>query len=246
MAGALGIGGGIVVVPALLFLFNQMQAVPLASTMHMAAASSLAVMVVTSLSAIYAHSRKAPLAWHVYYKLAPGVILGAIAGALLSMHVPKAGLEILLGIFLLFVAVKMLGEGEVEPKRSFPAAWVHAFVSFVIGIKSGLLGIGGGALIVPYLTYCGVNMRQIPAISALCTLSVGFFGSLQWYLLSRSIEGLPAYSSGFIYWPAVVCVAIFSVLSAALGAKLTYLLPTRILRYLFVVVVVIVAIHLLY
>lgn len=245
MSGVLGIGGGIVVVPALLYIFQHSREMPQGLTMHMAAGTSLAVMLFTSQSSIRSHLRLGEVLWRVYHRLWPGIIIGVIAGALLASLISTYWLEIFFGLFLLAIAAKMLTGGNVKPGRSFPRAWVNALVSFVIGFKSGLLGVGGGTLIIPYLTYCGVETRKIAAVSALCTLTVALVGSLIFIITGLRETGLPPYTTGFVYWPAVLWVAIPSVLFAPVGAKLNYVLPIKQLRYGFIVVLIFTAINML-
>lgn len=245
MSGVLGIGGGIVVVPALLYIFQHNSAIPLESSMHLAAGTSLAVMMFTSQSSIRSHLRLGEVLWPVYNRLWPGVVVGVIVGAILSSWISTDWLKILFGLFLLFVAAKMGFGKNNTAGQTFPRAWINALVSFVIGFKSGLLGVGGGTLIIPYLTYSGVEPRKIAAVSALCTMTVAVLGTLIFILTGLKITGLPEYSTGFVYWPAVVWVAIPSMLFAPVGAKLNYVLPIKQLRYGFIVVLLFTAINLL-
>lgn len=245
MSGIMGIGGGIVVVPALLFIFQHNPIFPPNLTMHLAAGTSLAIMLFTSQSSIRAHYRQGEILWNIYNRLWPGIIIGAVCGALLADQLPTRWLEILFGLFLLFVAVKMLSGMHITHPQQFPRPWINNLVSFVIGCKSGLLGVGGGALIIPYLNYCGVEMPKIAPVSALCTMTVAVIGTITFILTGLNEVGLPAYTTGYIYWPAVLCVAIPSSIFAPVGAKLTYVLPIQQLKYGFIVILFFTAIHLL-
>lgn len=246
LSGILGIGGGLVVVPALLAIFQQQAVIPPPLSMHFAAGTSLAVMIFTSQSSIYSHFKLGDILWGVYHRLWPGIFVGVIAGAVSAYFIPTRVLEIIFGLFLLLVGVKMLREEKVTRHRQFPRGWVNALVTGIIGFKSGLLGVGGGVLIIPYLTYCGVDTRKIAPVSSLCTLTVALLGTLIFILTGSRESGLPAYATGFIYWPAVVAVAIPSVLFAPLGAKLNYILPVKQLRYGFVVILFCTALTLLF
>jgi uncharacterized membrane protein YfcA len=108
-----------------------------------------------------------------------------------------------------------------------------------------LLGIGGGALIIPYLNYQGVQAQKIPAISALCTMTVAVVGTVTCMITGYRELGLPNYCTGYVYWPAVLAVAMPSVLCAPWGTKMTYILPVRQLKYAFTAVLLLTAIHLL-
>lgn len=245
MSGFFGIGGGIIVVPALLMIFDHVKNIPASQIMHMAAGTSLAIMIFTSLSSVYAHHKRDVILWEVYQRMVGGIILGVICGAYLASYLSVVWLKRVLGIFLLVVAVKMLTGISVVRSQSFPHPWVNRLFSFIIGLKSGLLGIGGGTLVIPYLSWCGIEIRNIAALSALCTMTVGIMGSLIFMLIGLQQPDLPALSTGYIYWPAVLCAAIPSVLSAPLGVKLTDILPARRLIQAFVVILIVMAIHLL-
>jgi uncharacterized membrane protein YfcA len=245
IAGILGIGGGMVIVPALLYIFQNTQDVPSALQMHVAAGSSLAIMIFTAQASVRAHLRKGGILWNAYYQLQYGLIVGAIMGAALADRLPTQWLKMLLSIFLLCIVAEMLFHPDVPHRDSFPKAWVNRFVSFAIGFKSGLLGIGGGALIIPYLTYCGVERRQTVGVSAMCTFTIGFIGMIAFMVTGSNEPGLPAWSTGYVYWPAVFGVAIPSMIFAPMGAHLTYRLPVGYLKYGFMVVLTVAAVSLL-
>ena len=246
IAGVLGIGGGMIVVPALLYIFNQTHAIPASMSMHVAAGSSLAIMIFTAQSSARAHHRQGEILWNIYSLLWPGIIVGTITGAIVADILPTHWLKILFGIFLIVIAINMLTNIHVTHPHRFPGNLINRLISFIIGFKSGLLGIGGGALIIPYLSYCGVETQKIPAISALCTLTVAMIGTIVFMITGSNEVGLPSYCTGYIYWPAVIWVAIPSVLFAPIGAHLTYTLPVKQLRYGFTAVLLIAGIDLLF
>jgi uncharacterized membrane protein YfcA len=247
IAGALGIGGGVVVVPGLVFLFQINQAVPFPIIMHVAVGTSLAIMIFTSIASLKAHANQGEILWPIFNKLWPGIIIGSCVGALAAQFIPTAWLKIIFALFLLLVALKMgLDLHKKYAKQQFPRNWINRLVSFVIGVKSGLLGVGGGVLIVPYLTYCGVPVRQIAPVSNLCTLTVAVIGSLVFMLTGLKDMSAIAYSTGYIYWPAVLGVAIPSALLAPVGAKLNYVLPIYYLKYGFIVILILTALKMLF
>jgi uncharacterized protein len=138
----------------------------------------------------------------------------------------------------MLISAKIVREGQ------FPSIWINRLISFVIGLKSGLLGVGGGVLIIPYLTYCGVDPRRIAGVSSLCTMTVASIGTVTFMLMSHPMVK-PEFSTGYVYWPAVFWVAIFSMIAAPLGAKLSYIIPINGLRYTFVVVLLLTVLGLL-
>jgi uncharacterized membrane protein YfcA len=246
MSGILGIGGGMIVVPALVYIFHQTNLIPSDIEMHVAAGSSLAIMIFTAMASVRAHHRQSEILWHIYNLLWPGIIAGTICGGILADLLPTHLLKILFGIFLLIISFKMLSNINVSHPHHFPGLWINRVVSYLIGLKSGLLGIGGGALILPYLSYCGVDIKKIPAISALCTLTVAMIGTITFVITGSNESGLPEYCTGYVYWPAVVWVAIPSVIFAPFGAHLTYTLPVKHLKYGFIAILFVVAIDLLF
>lgn len=246
MAGVFGVGGGIIVVPGLVFIFQLTQLIPEQIVMQVAASTSLAVMIFTSLASVGAHFKLDKILWPVFNKLWPGIIVGVLVGAGIAEFIPSHWLKIIFALFLFFVAFKMLADRRVVHSGQFPKTWVTQLVSFFIGLKSGLLGVGGGILIVPYLTYCGVAVRKIAAVSNLCTLTVGLIGTVVFMIIGRNeTAGIP-YTTGYVYWPAVLWVAIPSSLIAPLGAKLNYFLPVKQLKYVFIVILLLTAIKMLF
>ncbi|MDP1604983.1 MAG: sulfite exporter TauE/SafE family protein [Legionella sp.] len=245
MSGLMGLGGGLIVVPALLIIFRHNPAIAPQISMQLAAGTSLAIMMFTSQAAIRAHYRLGDVLWTVYRRLAGGIIIGTIMGCVMAAYLPTSWLRWILIIVLLIVAIKMLMDVNTILPVRFPPAWVNALISWIIGFKSGLLGLGGGILIIPYLTYCGVEMRKIAAVSALCTMTVAIIGTITVMITGANEAGLPPYSTGYVYWVAVVFVSIPSALMAPLGARLTYVLPFKYLRYGFILFLLMTIISLL-
>ena len=246
MAGILGIGGGIVVVPGLVLVFQHSQLIPTDLIMHVAAGTSLAVMILTSQSSLRAHLKLGDVLWTIFNKLWPGIVVGTILGALIATWIPTHWLKIIFAVFLFLVAIKMLTDMHVAHPESFPSKWINRLISFLIGLKSGLLGVGGGVLIVPYLTYCGVGVRKIAAVSNLCTLTVAVVGTMVFMITGQhEMHSIP-YSTGYIYWPAVLWVAMSSSLTAPLGARLNYTVPVKQLKYGFILILLITATNMLF
>jgi uncharacterized membrane protein YfcA len=245
VAGVLGIGGGMVIVPALLYIFQHTQTVPSGCEMHFAAGTSLAIMIFTAQASVRAHLKHNGIRWDAYFRLQKGIIVGAILGAIMAEQLPTYWLRMILGVFLLLIATEMMFNLSFAERKNFPAPWVTHLVSTVIGFKSGLLGIGGGALIIPYLTYCGVTRRETAGISAMCSLTISLIGTVAFMITGSSQGNLPAFSTGYVYWPAVLWIAIPSMIFAPIGARLTYRLSVTHLKYAFLVVLIIAAINLL-
>lgn len=246
MAGILGIGGGVIVVPGLAYIFQYNHMIPEQLIMSTAAGSSLAIMIFTTQSSLKAHLKMGEVLWTVFNELWPGIVLGVISGALLASFIPIHWLKCIFSIFLYLVALKMLAEIKVTQPGRFPRKWITRMVSYFIGLMSGMLGVGGGILTVPFLTYCGVDLRKIAAVSNLCTLTVALVGTLVFMMTGYRAMNTVSYSTGYIYWPAVLAVAIPSFIAAPWGAKLNYVLPVTQLKFVFIVILIVTATHMLF
>ena len=245
VSGLLGIGGGIITVPTLLYLFYHMQTIPIPLQMQVATGTSLAIMMFTSYAAVHTHRRNNMILWPIYHKLWPGIVLGAILGALLAHILPPHLLEKIFGLMLLLVLMNLLFNIKTVYTEHFPNRWLGHLFTCGIGLCSGLLGIGGGTLSIPYLTYCGVNTRKISPLANLCTLTAATIGTAVFILNGLRIHTLPLYTTGYVYWPAVLYIIIPSILMTPMGAKLSHVLPVKQLRYLFAGVLLLVIINLL-
>lgn len=245
MAGLLGIGGGVVVVPALALIFRY-SGFPPDLVMHMAAGSSLTAMILTAQASVRAHNQHGRILWSIYRKLVGGIIVGVICGAIIADFLHTRVLSVFFGVFLLAISAKMLIIPHKRTKRRLPGPVGRNAVSFAIGAKSGMLGVGGGALMIPFLTSCNIPMRNTTGISALCSFTVAILGSISFMMVGWDQSNLPAWSTGFVYWPAVLLVSIPSMLVAPLGASLSYKVRVTFLRRVFAVFLLVTGIHMLW
>jgi len=244
LSGLLGIGGGLLVVPGLAWIYS-MEGFPQATIMHMAAGTSLAIMIITTSASLYAHIKRGAKVWPVFSKLLPGVIVGTICGVLLADVMHTDVLRLAFGVFVLWVAITMLIARAPKPQHRLPGSFGMLGIALLIGGKSGLLGVGGGALTIPFLARSNVLMRNAVAISVACGLVVAIVGSLSVMLTGSNEANMPAYSSGYIYWPAFLGVASMSPIFAQLGAKLSGKLPVKLLKRIFGVFMLFIAIRML-
>lgn len=245
LAGLFGIGGGIIVVPALLSIFQDNAHIPSDTRMVFAVGTSLAIMFVASYVSIHAHRKVSDISWQVVRRLWPGIGLGVISGSALANYIPTAALKILFGLFLLAASWKMLVGGSHDGiKQKLPSTRLNFLITYVIGVLSGLLGIGGGILLVPYLTYSPVAPRKIPGITAACSLWIATIGIVVFMIVGDTNHAVP-FTTGRIYWPAVFWVGIPSLIFAPLGVRVTTILPVKQLRYAFTLLLWITAFDLL-
>ncbi len=241
MAGLLGIGGGLIIVPALAIVFAQ-QGFGADTVMHYAVGTSLATIIPTSISSLLAHQRRGSVHWTVVRRMVPGILMGALASAWLAKQLSSTTMAVLFGIFMLLVAAHLLLGAIPAPHRPLPGAGWLGVTGSVIGLVSGLLGIGGGTLTVPFLLWNRVDIRLAVGTAATIGLPIALAGTLGFILSGFHGAQQPGYNSGFIYWPAVAAVVLASVPAALLGARLAHYLPRVILQRLFALLLVIVGV----
>ena len=232
LAGLLGVGGGLIIVPVLALSFAA-QGMADEVLMHLAVGTSLATIIFTSLSSVYAHHRRGAVDWQAFRAMTPGIVLGALLGAVIARWLPTLSLRYLFGVFELFVAVQMLLSMKPAPHRGLPGNWGMSGAGTVIGTLSALVGVGGGTLTVPFLLWCNVTVQRAIATSAACGLPIAVAGTSGFVITGWGNAQLPLWSSGYLYWPALLGVISASVLFAPLGAKLAHRLPSVVLKRLF-------------
>ena len=243
LAGLLGIGGGLIIVPALLFIFS-LEEIPPDIIPHIAVATSLATVALTSLVAAYHHHLKHAVQWRLCLLLAPGLVLGAFAGAQVAHAMPGPLLKTCFGVYALLAAVQIGFRFEPVSTRVLPRAPGLIGVGGVIGFISSIVGIGGGTMTVPFLTACNVPLRRAIATSAVCGFSIAIGGVFGFMLAGSGATSIPALS-GYVYWPAVLGIVAGSLVAVPLGVWLAHSLPVMIILRLFALVLAVVGIRLI-
>lgn len=214
MAGYLGIGGGVILVPVMSFLFSRDPATA-DIAVQMAVATSLAIMLFSSLSSVIAHQRKGAILWPIVKQLLPGLLLGALLGALIADSVSSETLGRVFGVFLLLIGLQMLRGGRKQANNPLPGALATATVGFGIGSISSLFGVGGGSMTVPWLAWHGQQIRNSVATAAACGYPIAVAGTLAFVFLGANTPGAP--TLGYINLQALAGIAVFSVIGAPLG-----------------------------
>lgn len=242
-AGLLGLGGGAVIVPALYMVFTA-HGMPADSIMHMAVGTSLATILFTSLSSIYTHHQHGAVQWPLVARLSPGIVLGVVAGSVLADNLDSEMLRVIFGVFELLVAMQMLFTlipNAAEGKSTSNSVLFGA--GGVTGGISALIGIGGGSVMVPFLSWCGYNMRLAVATSAACGFPIALFGSGSFMLLGSdtAIDG----ALGYVYLPALFGILLASVLFAHYSARLAHHLPLLWLKRIFAVVLLLIGVKMI-
>ncbi|WP_273208036.1 sulfite exporter TauE/SafE family protein [Marinobacter subterrani] len=244
VAGLFGIGGGLIIVPVLMFGFG-LQGVNPEIIPHLAVGTSLATIVFTSLSSIRAHHRHNSVRWDLFRPMTVGIVGGALVGAWTASLMSGRSLELAIGIFVILVAVKMLLDANPKPGRKVPDAAGLGIAGGGIGWASAIFGIGGGTLTVPYLSWCNVRMQQAVGTSAACGLPIAVAGALGNIWTGWQNPALPALSFGFIYLPALAGIILTSVVFARVGANLAHRLNARVLKQIFSIMLLLVGLRFL-
>jgi len=243
LAGLFGIGGGLVIVPVLVWLFSK-QGLPNEYLIHMAVATSLMTIIVTSMSSILAHWRLGNIAFLAVRRLIPGLIIGAFSGALLASSISGDKLQILFAIFSLVMAIRIWLPNATASYPSLLNRLPSMIYALVSGVISALVGIGGGTLVVPYLVMARLSIQQAIGSAACCGLPIAIAGGIGFIVFAPSdIGGQSEWQTGFVHWQAFIGIIVTSVFFAQFGAGLAKRLSSHWLRRLFSLLLLSVAVY---
>lgn len=243
LGGLLGIGGGIVIVPALILLFD-LQGVH-GPTAALAVGTSLATIVFTSASAARAQIKHGAVRWDIVRIWTPFVLMGSFASGFAAAYSPDRALKGFIGCFLLVVAIVMLRNWQPAAHRLFPGIAVNALIALTVGFVSGLVGIGGGNLIVPTLSYFNIKIQSAAATASTLGVPIAAFGAGGYLLAGWSSPALPAGSLGYLYLPGIITIAAASILTAPIGVRVAHRLPAATIKRIFGLVLTVVSMRML-
>ena len=244
-AGLLGVGGGGIMVPVLATMFAAQGFAP-GHLVHLSLGTSMAAIVLTSLSSLRAHHAHGAVRWDIVRGITPGVLLGTFGGTFVASRVPSAPLAIFFACFMGYVALQMVLNVKPKPSRELPGALGLAGVGGGIGVVSALVAIGGGSLSVPFMTWCNVRMQNAIGTSAAIGLPIALAGAAGYLVNGWGASGLPAWSVGYVYVPALVAISLVSTFTAPLGARLAHRLPVATLKKIFAAVLVLLSAKMLH
>lgn len=245
LGGMLGVGGGIVVVPALIWIFKQEGVQPDVLT-HLAIGTSLASIIFTSLSAIRAQQKRGAIDWTVVRMLVPATLIGGLVSGYLAGFIPAGTLKMIFSVFLMFVSLQLLAKWQPAAHWTLPGPKGLWGVGLGIGSLSAMMGIGGGTISVPFLHACNVEMKRAIAISTTLGFPIALFGAAGFVLSGWHHPGLPAWSLGYIDLPALLAVGVTSIIVAPLGVRLAHHLPVARLKRAFGILLLVVALQMLF
>jgi uncharacterized protein len=232
IAGLLGVGGGIVVVPALYWLFTA-QGLPQTTIMQMALGTSLATIVFTSIASFRAHDRRGAVRWDIFKSITPGILIGSLCGSWVAAQLSTKLLKGFFVAFLYFVSIQMLLNIKPKPSRQVPNTGGMFATGGIVGLVSNLVGIGGGTMTVPFLTWCNIPIHVAVGTASAIGLPIAAAGTIGYLANGLAANALPSLSLGFIYLPALIGIVAMSMWTAKYGAILAHALPVATLKRVF-------------
>lgn len=244
LAGLFGVGGGLIIVPVLVFSFSA-QGFASEVLTHLAVGTSLATIVFTSINSIREHQRRGAVQWQLFRWLTPGILGGAAIGGVTAALIQGPTLQKIIGVFAIFMAIQLalnLTPKAVRPQPKRPELIV---AGGIIGWASAIFGIGGGSITVPFLVWRSVVIQKAVATSAACGLPIALAGAVVFMVTGWHHPQLPEWSLGFVYLPALVGIALTSMFFARFGARLAHRLSPILLKRLFALLLTIVGLSFL-
>jgi uncharacterized protein len=234
LAGLLGIGGGMLMVPFLTLLLTHKNFPP-DLVIKMAVATSLATICFTSIASVRAHHSRGVVRWDVVKLLAPGIIVGGLVGAQIAKALPTTVLAILFAGFIGFSATQMLLNKKPAASRQLPQGTGMFGAGGLIGLLSSLVGAGGAFISVPFMTWCNLPIHNAVGTSAALGFPIALAGTVGYVIAGWTLHDLPPGTLGFLYLPALLVISVASMSTARWGAAAAHRLDMAQLRRMFAV-----------
>lgn len=235
LAGLLGIGGGMIMVPFVTMILAA-KGYPADYTVKMAVATSLATIAFTSLSSVRAHHRRGAVLWPVVKVLAPGILVGAVLGAQVAHALPGKLLGVLFALFVAFSATQMFLNRKPSPSRTLPGPLATFGVGNLIGLLSALVGAGGAFVSVPFMTWCNIRIHDAVGTSSALGFPIAVAGTAGYIYAGLGLPEMPAGSIGYLYLPGLAVISVASMLMAPVGARTAHRMDIQPLKKVFAVV----------
>ena len=244
-AGLLGIGGGLILVTLMVYLFT-VQGFPEDRLLHLALGTSIASIVFTSISSLRAHHKHGAVRWDIVRMAVPGLVVGTLLGTVVADQLKSKYLAIFFVIFVYYSAVQMFANVKPKPSRQLPGKTGMTVVTVIVGIVSSFVGVGGGVMTIPLMSLCNVPMRQTIGTSAALGLPIAIAGTVGFIFTGLGKDHLPALSVGYVYLPALVGIVIGTFVTVPWGAKMAHTMPVTRLKKIFAVILFILATKMLW
>jgi len=234
LSGLLGIGGGLVLIPVFAAVFAA-QGVDAAVLMPLTMGTSLATIIFTSFSSLRAHHARGCVDWTLFRRMAPGLAIGSLCGAVVSTQLPGVALKVAFVIFAGFAATQLLLGRQSQSTRGLPGGSALTATAGGLGVVSGLVGVGAATLTVPLLTWCSISMRTAIGSASALAFPIALAGTSAYVISGLNVTDLPPSSFGYVHLPALAGVVIASVFAVPVGAATSHRLPIATLRKVFAV-----------
>lgn len=245
MAGLFGIGGGGIMVPVLTTLFIY-QGVPVEKVVHLALGTSMASIIVTSLSSMRAHYAKDAILWPIAKVMALGIILGTFFTTFIVVNIPSIYLALFFSLFMAYVSIQMFLDKKPKPSRTLAGHGGLLLAGSGIGAISALVSIGGGSLTVPYLLWQNVDIKKAIGTSAALGFPISVVGTIGYMINGWAVTTGDDYTFGFVYIPAVLLISATSFITAPYGARLAHKLPVKTLKKVFALLLIALSLKMLF
>ena len=244
-AGLLGIGGGLILVTLMVYLFT-LQHFPEDRILHIALGTSITSIVFTSISSLRAHHSHGAVRWDIVRMAVPGLVVGTLLGTLVADSLQSKYLAIFFVVFVYYSAVQMFLNAKPKPSRQLPGRGGTSLAALAIGVLSALVGVGGGVMTIPLMTLCNVPMRNAIGTSAALGLPIAIAGAAGFVATGLGKDHLPPWSLGYVYLPALVGIVIGTLVTVPWGARMAHSMPVPRLKKIFAVILFILATRMLW
>jgi uncharacterized membrane protein YfcA len=244
-AGLLGIGGGLILVTLMVYLFT-VQGFPADRIVHMALGTSITSIIFTSISSLRAHHKHGAVRWDIVRASAAGLVVGTLLGTLVADQMKSRYLAIFFVVFVYYSAVQMFLNAKPKPSRQLPGTVGLNVAAVMIGILSALVGVGGGVMTIPLMSLCNVPMRNAIGTSAALGLPIAIAGAIGFIATGIGKDHLPPYSLGYVYVPALIGIVLGTLVTVPWGAKMAHTMPVPRLKKIFAVILFILATKMLW
>ena len=244
-AGLLGIGGGLILVTLMVYLFT-LQGFPADRLLHLALGTSITSIVFTSISSLRAHHKHGAVRWDILRTAVPGLVIGTLLGTLVADQLKSKYLAIFFVIFVYCSAVQMFADIKPKATRQLPGKAGMTSVAVIVGVFSSMVGVGGGVMTIPLMSLCNVPMRQVIGTSAALGLPIALAGTVGFIVMGLGKDHLPALSFGYVYLPALAGIVLGTFVTVPWGAKMAHNMPVTRLKKIFAVILFILATRMLW
>jgi uncharacterized membrane protein YfcA len=248
MSGLLGVGGGMILVPIMLYIFGIQgpeAGFPPDHLMHMALATAMATIPFTTASSVRAHHARGGIVWEIVRGMLPGLALGALLATVVAGKVPGRPLAIFFAAFIFYAATSMFFDLKPKGTRALPGWLGLGFTGTVISFLSTFLAAGAAFLTIPFMAWCNVPLKRAVGTAAAIGFPLGLIASVGYIYAGLQAGPLPRHSLGFIYLPALAMIVAPSMLTAPLGASLSHRMPVKQLRMVFAFTLYVIAVRMI-